>query len=181
MLSFSYRLHVQLFVWLYLCVNKKQNVRTRQQSRFLWKIVKKNWMVAGSARNDAQQQSDVEIHVQPRAKRLPMTCSNKQLSCRRDTALQGGSVLDGWWVMAWVRQYSAPNVVGARKLTALIFYTNTALHSMQRGKTGCLKVGILVQSKPGSSMFNHNSKLFAAINVSYIIKLPCCQQTKIGI
>ena len=28
-----------------------------------------------------------------------------------------------WWVMAWVRQYSAPNVVGARKLKALIFYT----------------------------------------------------------
>ena len=25
--------------------------------------------------------------------------------------------------MAWVRQYSAPNVVGARKLNALIFYT----------------------------------------------------------
>ena len=25
--------------------------------------------------------------------------------------------------MAWVRQYSAPNVVGARKLQALIFYT----------------------------------------------------------
>ena len=25
--------------------------------------------------------------------------------------------------MAWVRQYSAPNVVGARKLKALIFYT----------------------------------------------------------
>jgi len=25
--------------------------------------------------------------------------------------------------MAWVRQYSAPNVVGARKLTALIIYT----------------------------------------------------------
>ena len=28
-----------------------------------------------------------------------------------------------WWVMAWVRQYSAPNVVGARKLKAFIFYT----------------------------------------------------------
>ena len=26
-------------------------------------------------------------------------------------------------MMAWVRQYSAPNVVGARKLKALIFYT----------------------------------------------------------
>jgi len=25
--------------------------------------------------------------------------------------------------MAWVRQYSAPNVIGARKVTALIFYT----------------------------------------------------------
>ena len=25
--------------------------------------------------------------------------------------------------MAWVKQYSAPNVVGARKLKALIFYT----------------------------------------------------------
>ena len=25
--------------------------------------------------------------------------------------------------MAWVRQYSAPNVVGARKLKTLIFYT----------------------------------------------------------
>jgi len=36
--------------------------------------------------------------------------------------LQGGSVLDGWWVMAWVRQYSAPCVVGARKLKTLIFY-----------------------------------------------------------
>ena len=35
--------------------------------------------------------------------------------------LQGGSVLDRWWVMAWARQ-SAPNVVGARKLKALIFY-----------------------------------------------------------
>ena len=28
-----------------------------------------------------------------------------------------------WRVMAWVTQYSAPNVVGARKLKALIFYT----------------------------------------------------------
>ena len=28
-----------------------------------------------------------------------------------------------FWVMAWVRQYSAPNVVGARKLATLIFYT----------------------------------------------------------
>ena len=27
------------------------------------------------------------------------------------------------WCMAWVRQYSAPNVVGARKLKASIFYT----------------------------------------------------------
>jgi len=25
--------------------------------------------------------------------------------------------------MAWVKEYSAPNVVGARKLKALIFYT----------------------------------------------------------
>jgi len=33
------------------------------------------------------------------------------------------SLLGGWWVMAWVRQYSASNVVGARKLNALIFYT----------------------------------------------------------
>ena len=32
--------------------------------------------------------------------------------------------MGGWWVMAWVRQshYSAPNVVGARTLKALIFY-----------------------------------------------------------
>ena len=29
--------------------------------------------------------------------------------------------------MAWVRQYSAPNVVGARKLKALIFYTTNPL------------------------------------------------------
>jgi len=36
---------------------------------------------------------------------------------------QGGPVLGGWWVMAWVRQYCAPNVVGTRKLKALIFYT----------------------------------------------------------
>ena len=33
---------------------------------------------------------------------------------------QSGSVLGEWWVMAWVTQYSAPNVVGARKLKALI-------------------------------------------------------------
>ena len=32
-----------------------------------------------------------------------------------------------WWVMAWVTQYSAPNVVGAIKLKALIFYTTNAL------------------------------------------------------
>ena len=48
---------------------------------------------------------------------------NKQLSYCRETALQGGSVSGRWWVMAWVRQYSAPNVVGSRKLKALIFYT----------------------------------------------------------
>ena len=41
----------------------------------------------------------------------------------RETALQGGPVLAGWCVMAWVRQYSAPNVVSARKQKALIFYT----------------------------------------------------------
>ena len=29
--------------------------------------------------------------------------------------------------MAWVRQYSAPNAVGARKLKALIFYTTNPL------------------------------------------------------
>ena len=34
-----------------------------------------------------------------------------------------GSVLGRWWVMAWVRQYSAPNVAGARILKALMFYT----------------------------------------------------------
>jgi len=48
----------------------------------------------------------------------------------RKTALQSGSVLGGWvqeLVMAWVRQHSAPNVVGARKLKALIFYTISAL------------------------------------------------------
>ena len=33
-------------------------------------------------------------------------------------------MLQGWSVVgAWVRQYSTPNVVGARKLKALIFYT----------------------------------------------------------
>ena len=32
--------------------------------------------------------------------------------------MQGGLVLGVWWVMAWVRQYSAPNVV-----EHLIFYT----------------------------------------------------------
>jgi len=48
---------------------------------------------------------------------------NKYLSCCRETALQGGSVLGGWWVMAWVGQYYAPNRVGARKLKALIFYS----------------------------------------------------------
>jgi len=37
--------------------------------------------------------------------------------------LQGGSVLGGWWVMTWVRQYSALNIVGARKLKAFIYYT----------------------------------------------------------
>ena len=52
---------------------------------------------------------------------LLITCQGikyKKLSCRRETALQGG-----WWVMAWVRQHCASNVVGARKLKALIFYT----------------------------------------------------------
>ena len=39
------------------------------------------------------------------------------------SAIAEKPVLGGWWVMAWVRQYSAPNVVGARKLRALIFYT----------------------------------------------------------
>jgi len=38
-----------------------------------------------------------------------------------------GPVLGGWWVMAWVRQYSAPNIVSARKLKALIFYTISPL------------------------------------------------------
>ena len=33
------------------------------------------------------------------------------------------SVLGGWSVMAWVRQYSAPNVVGDGKLKAMISYT----------------------------------------------------------
>ena len=32
-----------------------------------------------------------------------------------------------WWVMAWVRKYSASNVVDARKLKALIFYTINSL------------------------------------------------------
>jgi len=32
-----------------------------------------------------------------------------------------------FWVMAWVRQYSAPNVVGARKPKALMFYTTNPL------------------------------------------------------
>ena len=62
----------------------------------------------------------------------------KEFSCRRETALQGGSVLGGWWVIAWVRQYSAPNVVGARKLKALIFYTISPLlyeqEALQRGQ-----------------------------------------------
>ena len=31
--------------------------------------------------------------------------------------------------MAWVRQYSAPNVVGARKLKAFIFYTINPLYT----------------------------------------------------
>ena len=35
------------------------------------------------------------------------------------TAVQGGSVLGVWWVMALVRQYSAPNVVSARKLKSI--------------------------------------------------------------
>ena len=45
---------------------------------------------------------------------------NKELSCRRETTLQVVSVLDGWSVMAWVRQYSAPNDVGDRKLKAVL-------------------------------------------------------------
>jgi len=39
--------------------------------------------------------------------------------------------LGAWWVVAWVRQ-PAPNVVGARKLKALIFYTiNPLLYEKQ--------------------------------------------------
>ena len=46
--------------------------------------------------------------------------------------LQGGSGLGGWWVIAWVRQHSAPNVVGARELKALIFHTiNPLLYEKQ--------------------------------------------------
>ena len=44
-----------------------------------------------------------------------------QLSQRNRAA---GCVSFGWVVsMAWVKQYSAPNVIGARNLKALIFYT----------------------------------------------------------
>jgi len=35
--------------------------------------------------------------------------------------------LGRWRVMAWVTQYSASDVVGVRKLKALIFYTINAL------------------------------------------------------
>ena len=46
--------------------------------------------------------------------------------------LQVVSVCGEWWVMVWVRQYSAPNVVGARKLKALMFYTiNSLLYRKQ--------------------------------------------------
>ena len=56
--------------------------------------------------------------TQSRAARLIINDTN-----RREPALQGGSVLGEWWVIAWVRQYSASIVVGARKRKALIFYT----------------------------------------------------------
>ena len=46
--------------------------------------------------------------------------------------LQDASVLSGWRVMAWVRQYSAPNVVGVRKLKDVIFYTINALLNEKR-------------------------------------------------
>jgi len=59
--------------------------------------------------------------------RYPRVDSKQVVSCRRETVLQGESVLGGWWVMAWVRQYSTPNVVGARKVKAFIFYTINAL------------------------------------------------------
>ena len=34
--------------------------------------------------------------------------NNKYLSCRRETALQRGSVLGGWWMMAWVSNRARP-------------------------------------------------------------------------
>jgi len=45
---------------------------------------------------------------------------------QRNRAAGWRQFFGGWWVMAWVRRlrpYSAPNVVGARKPKALIFYT----------------------------------------------------------
>ena len=52
---------------------------------------------------------------------LPLSTSSSTVA--EKPRCRGGSVLGEWWVMEWVRQYSAPNVVGVRKLKALIFYT----------------------------------------------------------
>ena len=48
-----------------------------------------------------------------------------------------------WWVMEWVRQYSAPNVVGVRKLKALIFYTINPLSCEKRSLAVFEEVGHL--------------------------------------